>query len=172
MTATTTDVRTEIEAFGAAYAYDVSYLLQLLECSPGAFGAFRAAQGMSRYRAALPLEAHFVARITAMQVEDCGPCLNLNLKMAREAGLDRQLLHTLVETPDELPPPLQDVRLHTMAALRNEVDDADRMERIRQHYGSAAFAEMAVVITGCRIYPTLKRALGMADYCELTQVDF
>lgn len=165
------EIRTQYQQFGQRYDYDASYLVALAEQSIGAFEAFTAAQGMSHYRQALPLEAHFVARITAMQEDDCGPCLNLNLKMALEVGVDRDLLQTLIDRPEQLPEPLRDVREHTRAAIRNQGDDAERMERICERYGREAFAELAVVITGCRIYPTLKRALGMADYCELARVE-
>ena len=40
----------EIQAFGEAFNYDTSYMLDLLEASPGGFEAFRAAQGLGAYR--------------------------------------------------------------------------------------------------------------------------
>ncbi|PQO27790.1 hypothetical protein [Blastopirellula marina] len=164
--------KTQLEAFGQKYDYDIGYMVQLLEDSPRAFEAFAAAQAMGRAYHKLPLEAAYVARVTAMKTDDCGPCLNLGLKMGVEEGIDRELLSNTVKAPDKLPAPLKDIHDHTVAALLNEGDDADRMERIRQQYGIEAFAELAVIITGCRIYPTLKRAMGMAAYCEVVQFDF
>lgn len=166
------ETKTQLEAFGQKYDYDIGYMVQLLEDSPRAFEAFAAAQAMGRVYQKLPLDAAYVARVTAMKTDDCGPCLNLGLKMGVEAGIDRELLANAVKAPDKLPAPLKDIHDHTVAALLNEGDDADRMERIRQEYGIEAFAELAVIITGCRIYPTLKRAMGMAAYCEVVQFDF
>ena len=165
-------IQAELEAFGKTYDYDVRYLVQLAEASPGAFAAFTVAQGMSQFRDALPLDAHFLARVTTMQIEDCGACAQLNLKMAVEAGVDRELLRTMLEDPHSLPAPLQDVRDHVHAVCRGQERDGDRSDRLRAQYGEAAFAELAVVITGSRIYPTAKRSLGSAPYCEFLSLDF
>ncbi|WP_105358020.1 MULTISPECIES: hypothetical protein [Pirellulaceae] len=166
------DARTALEEFGQHYDYDTGYIIQLLEDSPQAYQAFAAAQAMPNVHKALPLDAFFVAKTTVMKTEDCGPCLNLSLKMGAEQGIDRELLKKVVKDPQSLPQHFRDIHDHAMAVIRNENDDADRMERIRNHYGIEAFAELAVVIVGCRIYPTLKRAMGMANHCELAKLDF
>ncbi len=168
----TTAIHAGIAAFSAAYDYDASYLAELATASPGAYAAFAGAQAMSSYRAALPLEAHHVARITTMQAEDCGACAQLNLRMAVEDSVDRELLAVLLRAPDELPAELRDVRDHARAVVENAVPDPERAGRIRAHYGDEAFAELAVVITGCRIYPTAKRALLRAGHCEILTLDF
>lgn len=166
------ETKAQLQAFGEKYGYDIGYMVQLLEDSPRAFEAFAAAQTMGRVYEKLPTEAAYVARVTAMKTDDCGPCLNLGLKMGAEAGVDRVLLANAVKAPEKLPAILKDVHDHTVASLLNQGDDADRMERIRDEYGIEAFAELAVIITGCRIYPTLKRAMGMAAYCEVANFDF
>ncbi|QDU74857.1 hypothetical protein Pan97_18750 [Bremerella volcania] len=166
------EARASLEQFAQHYDYDNGYIVQLLEDSPEAFQAFAAAQAMPNIHKALPLDAFFVAKTAVMKTEDCGPCLNLSLKMGVEQGIDRELLKIAVKDPQSLPQKLRDVHDHVVAVIRNENDDADRMERIRNHYGIEAFAELAVVIVGCRIYPTLKRAMGMANHCELAKLDF
>jgi len=168
----TTSIEEELTAFGQAYDYDVSYLLQLNDASPGAFAAFRAAQALSSFREELPLDAHFVTRITAMQGEDCGPCAQLNLRMAVEAGVDRELLATLLDSPAQLPSPLQDVRAHTQAVVTGAVQDHERTKRLRQQYGEAAFAEIGACVAGSRIYPTLKRALLGQSHCQKLTLEF
>jgi len=168
----TQQAKLELEQFAQHFDYDNGYIVQLLEDSPEAFQAFAAAQGMPNFHKALPLDAFFVAKVAVMKTEDCGPCMNLSLKMGAEQGIDRELLKTIVTDPQSLPPNLQDIHDHTVDVIRNANDDADRMERIRNHYGIEGFAELAVVIVGCRIYPTLKRAMGMASTCELAKLDF
>lgn len=160
--------RTAIQAFGRQYDYDVSYLERMLDGSPGAYDAFVAGQPMCLFRSELPLDAHFIARIAAMQGEDCGACAQLNVAMAIEAGVDRELLRTLLERPAELPGPLQDVYRHTRAVASNVAVDPERAERIRAEFGDAAFTELAVVIAGSRIYPTAKRALLMDGACVVS----
>lgn len=168
----TLEARTALEQFAQHFDYDNSYIIQLLEDSPEAFQTFAAAQAMPNFHKVLPLDAFFVAKIAVMKTEDCGPCLNLSLKMGAEQGIDRDVLKAAVKDPHLLTQGLRDIHDHTVAVIRNENDDADRMERIRNYYGIEAFAELAVVIVGCRIYPTLKRAMGMADQCELAKLDF
>ena len=107
-----------------------------------------------------------------MQVEDCGACAQLNLRMAVEAGVDRGLLRTLIESPDRLPAPLRDVRDHVRSVVLGTESDSARAARLREQYGEAAFAELAVVIAGCRIYPTIKRALQRSGHCEILTLDF
>ncbi len=121
----------ELRTFSDHYDYDASYLEQLATDSPGAFEAFRAAQGLSTFRDALPLDAHYVARIAAMRVDDCGACTQLNIRMAVEAGVDRDLLTTLLHEPDWLTEPLRDIHDHARATLRNDGPDEERAARIR-----------------------------------------
>lgn len=164
--------RQELQQFGAAYNYDVGYLMKLLEDSPGAFEAFSGAEGMSAYRRALPIDAHYVARVATMRVEDCGPCTELNLKMAVEAGVDRELLETLLHTPEELPDDLRDVWAHARAVVGAGDLDPVRAGRLRQRYGDEGFAELAVVIVGCRVYPTLKRAMLANERCVIGDLEY
>ncbi len=171
MTSTSTSAQ-DFEAFGKAYDYDAGYLIQLSETSEGALAAFTAAMGLSKFREELPLDAHFVARIVAMQSEDCGPCAQLNLRLAVEAGVDRELLKTLLECPEELPAELQDVRLHTRAVIEGSPADPERYERLRARWGDAAFSELATCIAGCRLFPTMKRSLLSSAVCQTLSLDF
>lgn len=158
-------------AFGQAFAYDTAYAEELLRAAPGAYVAFQRVQDLVAQREALPLEQHFVARIATMQGADCGACGQLNLRMALQAGVDRALLETLVERPDDLPEPHADIRRHALAVARGELADGARVERLRRALGRSAFAELAAVIAGCTLYPTLKRALDFRQSCEPLHLD-
>ena len=162
----------ELRLFSAQYGYDTEYLETLLTDAPEAYQVFGAANAMSTHRKAAPLDAHYVARIATMQVEDCGPCTQLNLRMAIEAGVERSLLEKLLHHPEELPQPLQDVRQHARAVVGAIDLDPACVERLRAHYGDEAFAELAVVITSCRLYPTLKRALLKNESCILGDLKY
>lgn len=163
------DIFAAIEQFESAYDYDASYMRDLYERSPAAFGLFDAARRMAAYFDALPAAAHFVAAITVMQHEDCGPCLRLNEKLAVEAGVRREVLDALAAEPAALPAELQDVRSYTTGVLSGQVDEAVAA-RIESQWGPAALAELAIGIVGARMYPTIKRALLKAGVCELPRV--
>lgn len=160
-----------IQAFAQQFDYDTGYLEQMLDASPGAYEAFAAAEPMSLFRRDLPLEAHFIARVAAMLGEDCGACAQLNLRMAVEAGVDRGLLAMMLEQPTALPALLGDVYRHTRDVAGHGQVDRERAARIRQGYGEAGFAELAVVIAGSRIYPAAKRALLRDEACQILSVD-
>jgi hypothetical protein len=161
-----------LQEFEATYDYDTTYLRKLANDSPGAYDAFAQAEGMSAYRKALPLDAHYVARIATMLVEDCGPCTQLNLRMAVEAGVERNTLDRLLHNPEELPEPLQDVRDHARAIVGEGDVTPERVERLRANYGDEGVAEIAVVVLGSRIYPTLKRAMLADQKCILGELKY
>src|SRR5690606_26296812 len=79
--------RQSLADFARHYDYDVGYLLELADASPEAFRAFEAAMPMARVLKAAPVEALHIAKIAAMRAQDCGPCTELALKIAREAGV-------------------------------------------------------------------------------------
>lgn len=161
-----------ITAFGQQYDYDTAYMTELLDASPAAYAAFAAALPLSSHRQALPLAAHFVARITTLQAEDCGACTQLNLRMAVEAGVDRAVLATLLARPDTLPAELADIRAHVLDVVGGSLPDPERAARIRARHGDAGFAELATAIAGSRLFPTIKRALMHASACQKPTLDF
>ena len=79
--------RQALQEFGRHFDYDVCYLLELADASPEAFRAFEAAMPMSRVQKVAPVEAVQIAKIAGMRAQDCGPCTELCLKIAREAGV-------------------------------------------------------------------------------------
>lgn len=166
------NTRAQLREFGAKYQYDVGYMEQLLDLSPAAYDAFAAAMAMSEHREHLPLDAHFVACISALLADDCGACTQLNLRMAAEAGVDRVVLRQLLEDPGSLPPVLRLVYEHATQVVRGGNADAARVAELRAALGDAAFAELAVNIIGSRIYPALRRALGAERACPPPNLDF
>lgn len=169
MTETTIDA---LRAFGDKYEYDTSYMEFMHAAAPAAFDAFSSVQGLSELRDGLARDESFVARIATMQGADCGPCAQLNLRMAAEAGVRRELLTTLIEAPADLPPDLRDVRDHALTVARGEPSDPVRVQRLRRSLGDRAFVELGVCIAGSSLFPTLKRALGYDAACAALTLDF
>lgn len=166
------DTRAWLREFGTKYAYDVGYMEQLLDLSPTAYETFAAAMGMSACREHLPLDAHYVACISALLADDCGACTQLNLRMAVEAGVDRDMLRQLMQDPGNLPPVLRLVHEHATQVVKGGNADAARIAQLRAALGDAAFGELTVDIIGSRIYPALRRALGAERSCPPPSLDF
>ena len=76
-----------IRRFEKRYAYDATYMHEIADTSVGAFMKLGLAQAMNTHREGVPLDALFAARITAVRFEDCGPCAQLVVNMALEAGV-------------------------------------------------------------------------------------
>ncbi len=161
-----------LQGFGEAYGYDVGYMQQLLELSPTSYSKFASAVTMSEAPTALPLNAYFVAQCSALLADDCGACTQLGLQMAVEAGVDRELLRTLMEEPENLPETLRWVQEHATQVARGENADADRVAALRKALGDDAFGELTTTILGSRLYPALRRALGAEVACPPPSLDF
>lgn len=168
---TTTDPlaasRDAIRAFGQHYDYDVSYVEELMEMSPGAFRAFEAAMPLGQYRKAAPRDLLALVKITATRAEDCGPCTELGMKMAREAGVPEQIVRGALHGGKGLNAEQLDVYHYARAVAANEEMDPELLPRLKARWGGEVIAELAIAITGTRLYPTMKRALGHAKSCAL-----
>lgn len=164
--------RAWLKGFEAQYSYDTGYMERLLDLSPAAYDSFTAAMGMAEHRVHLPVDAHFVGCISALLADDCGACTQLNLRMAVEAGVDRNVLRQLLEDPAGLPPVLRMVRDYATEVVRGDNASADRVRQLRGQLGDEAFAELAVNVLGCRIYPGLRRAMGAEVACPPPTLDF
>jgi hypothetical protein len=158
--------------FGAKYAYDTGYMVQLLDLSPAAYDVFASAMAMSEHRVHLSVEEHFVACISALLADDCGACSQLNLRMASEAGVDRAVLRQLLEEPDRLPTTLQLIHDYATQVVRGGNADPARVALLRQILGDEAFAELAINVIGVRIYPALRRAMGAEVACPPPNLNF
>ncbi len=156
-----------LRAFGEKYDYDTTYLEVFMDASPLAFQAFEAAMPMARVQNAAPVDLIFIVKIATMQAEDCGPCLRLSIKMAREAGVAESVIHSVLQGGRDLSPIQYDVYRYTKAVARNEQIDPELIAHLEETLGRAALAEFAVNIVAARMYPTVKRALGYAKSCSL-----
>lgn len=164
---TTTAFREAARAFGQRYDYDVSYMEALLDASPGAYAAFAGGMGLSHYRHAAPPELLSIAKIAALRVEDCGPCLELALKLGREAGVPEPILLGALHGGRGLSEEHRQIHDYARAVAANEPLDPATIPALEERWGREVLAELAVAIAGVRIYPTIKRALGFAKSCSL-----
>jgi hypothetical protein len=153
--------------FGRHFDYDVGYLLELADASPEAFRAFEAAMPMTRVRKFATAEDVHIAKIAGMRAQDCGPCTELSLKLAREDGVAEAVIQGALRGGKGLNAEQLEIHDYARAVALNEEMEPELMPRLEARLGKAALAEIAVNLVGIRIYPTLKRALGHAKSCAL-----
>lgn len=167
-------IRRRLAAFEARWNYPMDYARALLAGSRRAFFAYARLAPAAALREGLPAAAWHAAKITALRVEDCGPCTQLAVDMARAEGVADPLLQALLSDDRAA---LQ--RLDADAALTHgfarawahrEADLPQHREALRQRFGDAGLATLAVAMTAARMFPLLKTALGHGQQCQRVQL--
>jgi len=97
------DYRQEIDQFEEHYRYDSTYMRELLETSPEGYAKFHAFQPLASHRERLSRESFWVAKLAAMKTEDCGHCLQLNVRLALEDNIPKPLIEAVLRGGDGLP---------------------------------------------------------------------
>ena len=165
-------LRTAIGRFERDWGYDASYMRDMIDASPRAAWLFSRATNLGRFRRDLPLPEWYVAGITAVRSEDCGPCTQLGVTIAERAGVDPRVLRAvLTDDPDAMPPDVALVWNFTRATLAHDASADEYREAIVKRWGRRALVSLAFAITAARIYPTVKYALGHGKACMRVVVD-
>ncbi|MCW7540584.1 hypothetical protein OOT46_22425 [Aquabacterium sp. A7-Y] len=164
-------IRWRIAAFERRYGYDAGYLHELLRMSRGGFFRFARATALAQHRQDLPLAAWYAAKLVATRAEDCGPCTQLVVDMAREEGVSDAVLNALLR--DELEALDPDTALagrYARAVVSHAPELGELIESVHQRWGDRGLASLALTVTGTRLYPMLKYALGHGRACQQVRV--
>ena len=164
-------LRRWITTFERTWNYDATYMHDVLDADPKALLAFSKVAGVSRYRKDVPRAAYFGAAIIGTMAEDCGPCTQLTIDMAERAGVAPSVLRAVVARDFAALP--ADAALGARfadATLRRAADADDLREQVVRRWGKRALVSLAFAVTGARIFPTLKYALGHGRACTRVTV--
>jgi len=154
------------------YAYDVSYLEMMLKESPAAFFRFAPIMKASGHREVVPIEASFAAKIIGALAEDCGPCTQLVVDMALEAGMARDQIEAVLRRD---PRAMND---ETMLAfrfadslVRRSGDEDEFRDAVRAQWGLKGVIDLTLSLQLGRMFPMVKAGLGYARECRRVTVD-
>ena len=161
-----------LDQFENRYKYDCNYMREMLQISPDAFHAFEGFMPMGRYRKSAPLDVLFVAKLTTMKTEDCGACTQLNIRMAIEAGVSKDILKCVMNNGKGLSEELKDVYDYSVAVATNGSMPDGLYEKLESRYSREVMVELGLAIAATKVYPTIKRALGYAKSCSLYEFEF
>jgi len=159
-----------IRSFERRYDYDATYMREIADASVGAFMKLALSQPMNTHHEGVSLDALYAARITSVRFEDCGPCAQLVVNMALEAGVAPAQVRAIVARDEARMSAdgLIGMRLAD-AVLAHESTDTARSAALAR-FGEKGLISLAYTIACTRIYPTMKRALGHAHTCERLRV--
>ena len=150
----------------------VDYLRHVVDVAPGAFLRFASIMPFANSRKSLPAEAWYVAQTVAGQAEDCGPCVQITVNLARKSGVDGALLRSALDGRfDELPGDLATVARFTRSVVAATYDEDELRAELRERYGERGLIELSYAIASARIPPVVKRALGYAKSCREVAID-
>jgi alkylhydroperoxidase family enzyme len=143
------------------------YLRHMGQVSVPAILKFGLFMPLASHRTVLPADAYHVARLAAVQAEDCGSCVQTEVNLARASGVPREVIHAVLDhDPSRLPAGLDDVFCFAGAVATRAAEADELRERLRGRYGEEGLLELALAIAAGRVFPTVKRALGFAVSCE------
>ena len=164
-------LRRGARAFGRRYDYDVSYMLDVIDSSAGAGARLSAFPLISQYRGPKAAAPVWVGAIFASTLEgDCGPCAQLVVDMAIQAGADPAALKHCFDGDPNL---AGDVGLgfrFAMAAIRGDLEVDALQAQIAEKYGRRAVIAASFAAGTGRFYPVFKRGLGYGHACR--QLEF
>lgn len=148
------------------FGYDAGYFHEMIDASTPAAIKFSLAQMISNHREDVPKDAWYAAKIAAALSEDCGPCVQLCVDMATKARVaPAKIAHLLRGDVEAAGPDAALGFRYGMAVATNSDQVMALVEEARARYGERGLVSLALVVTGSRMYPALKRGLGHGMMC-------
>jgi alkylhydroperoxidase family enzyme len=164
--------RRMLRTFTTRYGYDVSYLEMLLNESPSAFFKFAPLMKASAHREVAPVEASFAAKITGALAEDCGPCTQLVVDMALEAGMPKdQIEAVLRRDPRAMSDTTRLAFRFADAVVRRATEEDEFRDAVRAQWGQKGVIDLTLALQMGRMFPMIKAGLGYARECRRVTVD-
>ncbi|MCA9015808.1 MAG: carboxymuconolactone decarboxylase family protein [Planctomycetaceae bacterium] len=160
----------EIDEFETHYQYDSTYLRELLAFSPDAYEKFAAFKPLASHQEKLEPESYWIAKLAAMQVEDCGACLQLNVRFALENQVPREIIEAVLQGGEGLSDELRDLYDFAVQVASSRELDPALEQRIQSRFDRGALLELGIVIASAKVFPTIKRAAGYANSCRLIEI--
>jgi hypothetical protein len=129
------------------YGYDTRYLELMLKASPSAFFKFAALNKAANHREVVPVEASFAVKICGAMAEDCGPCTQLVVDMALEAGMARPQIEAVVRRdPRAMSAATALAFRFADAVARRTGNDEEYREAVRAQWGDKGVIDLAMAM--------------------------
>lgn len=177
-----TIIRKKLDAFARQYSYDMAYTHQILDAGLKPFKAYAGLLGLAAYRhKQTPIAPWFAAKWVATRSEDCGPCQQLVVDMARQEGVPPQVIKAI--TQGDLAGMGSDTALAYQWAMAvispgsmlagASIETAARADELRSgikaRWGEQGLMSLTLAMAGARSFPMLKRALGHHQHCQILE---
>jgi hypothetical protein len=163
--------RRSLRAFAKRYGYDVTYLEMLLNESPTGFFKFAPLMKAAAHREAVPVEASFAAKIVGALAEDCGPCTQLVVDMALEAGMAKNQIEAVLRRDPRAMNEATTLGFRFAdAVVRRSTDDEEFRDAVKAQWGQKGVIDLTMALQLGRMFPMVKAGLGYAKECRRVTV--
>jgi hypothetical protein len=163
--------RRSLRAFAKRFGYDVSYLEMILNVSPSAFFKFAPLMKAAAHRESVPVDASFAAKIVGALAEDCGPCTQLVVDMALEAGMAKDQIEAVLRRD---PRAMNDATTlgfrFADAVVRRASEEDEFRDAVRAQWGQKGVIDLTLALQLGRMFPMVKAGLGYAKECRRVSV--
>jgi hypothetical protein len=164
--------RRMLRATSKRYGYDTSYLEVMLKESPSAFFKFANLMKAAGHREVIPLGASFAAKLVGALAEDCGPCTQLCVDMALEAGMPQDQIEAVLRRDPRAMSKDNGLGFRFAdAVIRRSADDDDYRDAVRAQWGEKGVIDLTMALQMGRMFPMVKAGLGYAKECRRVIVD-
>jgi len=166
-------LRAAVRRLEKRYDYDAGYLHDLAKASPKALMAFSGVQKLAGFRQGAPPEALAAASLVATMAEDCGPCVQIGVKISQENGVSPAVLRgVLIGSFSLMGPDASLAYAFAKASLEHDLGLADPLrDEVLRRWGPKGLAAIALAMASARVYPTIKYAMGHGRTCSRISVD-
>ena len=164
-------MKRKLKAFGAAFDYDTTYMQELADTDPAAGVAVSRLSAVASYRADAPVAAWFAGKLVAAISEDCGPCVQLGVRMAERAGVSASDLRAIIAGDISRMSAEASLGYRFAKALLARSEELDDLRtEIVARWGRKALGAISIGIVTTRTFPALKYALGHGRSCQLVKI--
>ncbi|MFO1186194.1 MAG: hypothetical protein U1E87_01270 [Alphaproteobacteria bacterium] len=164
-------LHSRIRGLERKFNYDAGYLHEVLDTSLDAFRRFAAFTQMSQYTAGAPKEARFAAQLAATLTEDCGPCTQIVVNIALAAGVKGEILTALLARDFQSAGDTPAFGFRFGEALARNLPEVTELgEEAERRFGKRGRLALTYAAAAARVYPAVKRGLGLAKECTRIKV--
>jgi len=163
--------RNRTRAFGKHYDYDTHYMEAILDASPAAFLKFSKLMDAANHRESAPIDAYYTVKIAGARAEDCGPCTQLVVNMALEAGMARDQIEAVLTRQCEAMNDDTALAFRFADAIINHAPSEDEVrDAVRTSWGDTGVIDLTFSLQIGRMFPMIKAGLGFAKECRRVSV--
>lgn len=163
--------RNRLRARGKRYDYDTSYMEHMLETSPASFFKFAKIMDVASHRESAPIDAYFAAKIAGARAEDCGPCTQLVVNLALEAGMPRGQIEAVLTRNFEAMSADTALGFRFAEAIIHRAPNEDEVrDAVRAAWSEKGVIDLTLSLQIGRIFPMVKAGLGYAKECRRVTV--